>query len=111
MESDSYSAEKHGDSKAERTTTEVTEVNASGHVQELDRHFGLLSIIGTGVTVGAAWPAVGGSIVSDTLPSAPSPRSFTHTTRSFPSTTAGHRECCMNCETVKHPGLVGVQSL
>lgn len=38
-------------------------VNASGHVQELRRHFSLLSLAGVGLTVGNVWPAVGGSIL------------------------------------------------
>ena len=38
-------------------------LNASGHVQELRRHFSLLSLAGVGITVGNVWPAVGGSIL------------------------------------------------
>lgn len=38
-------------------------VNASGHVQELQRHFSLVSLVGIGLTVGNVWPAVGGSIL------------------------------------------------
>lgn len=38
-------------------------INASGHVQELRRHFSLLSLAGVGITVGNVWPAVGGSIL------------------------------------------------
>jgi choline transport protein len=37
-------------------------VNASGHVQELDRNFNLLSIIAVGVVVGNVWAALGGSL-------------------------------------------------
>lgn len=74
MKSDANDAEKHAVDKSARTTVEYTGVNASGHVQELDRHFGLLSIIGTGVTVGAAWPAIGGSIVSQAVSTASWPR-------------------------------------
>lgn len=39
-------------------------LNASGHKQELERHFGLLSICSTGITTGNVWAALGGSIVS-----------------------------------------------
>jgi len=38
-------------------------VNASGHVQELKRHYSLLSLAGIGITVGNVWPAAGGSIL------------------------------------------------
>ncbi|KAJ1324039.1 choline transport protein [Microdochium nivale] len=38
-------------------------INASGHVEELDRRFGLLSVAGLGLTVGNVWPALGGSIL------------------------------------------------
>lgn len=38
-------------------------VNASGHEQQLARHFGLLSLAGLGVTVGNVWPAIGGTIL------------------------------------------------
>jgi choline transport protein len=38
-------------------------INASGHVQELDRNFNLLTLAGVGLVVGNVWPAVGGSIL------------------------------------------------
>jgi amino acid transporter len=38
-------------------------INASGHVQELDRNFSLLAAAGVGLVVGNVWPAVGGSIL------------------------------------------------
>jgi hypothetical protein len=38
-------------------------INASGHMQELDRNFSLLSASGVGLVVGSVWPAVGGSIL------------------------------------------------
>ena len=38
-------------------------VNASGHVQELNRNFSRLSLIGVGLVCGSVWPAAGGSIV------------------------------------------------
>ena len=41
-------------------------INASGHKQELDRQFSLLSICSIGITTGNVWAALGGSIVSST---------------------------------------------
>jgi hypothetical protein len=41
-------------------------INASGHKQELDRQFSLLSICSIGITTGNVWAALGGSIVSCT---------------------------------------------
>lgn len=38
-------------------------INASGHKQELERNFSLLSICGVGITTGNTWIAMGGSIV------------------------------------------------
>jgi len=38
-------------------------INESGHVQELDRQFSLLSICSIGITTGNVWAALGGSIV------------------------------------------------
>ncbi|KAK2018112.1 amino acid permease [Colletotrichum eremochloae] len=38
-------------------------INASGHVQTLERNFSLLSLAGVGLVVGNVWPAVGGSIL------------------------------------------------
>jgi choline transport protein len=38
-------------------------INASGHVQEVDRNFGLLSLTGFGITSGNVWPALGGTIL------------------------------------------------
>jgi choline transport protein len=37
--------------------------NASGHKQELERQFSLLSICSIGITTGNVWAALGGSIV------------------------------------------------
>ncbi|KAI9703502.1 MAG: hypothetical protein M1820_005806 [Bogoriella megaspora] len=45
-------AEEHGEA-----------INASGHVQELERNFGLLSICSVGIVTGNSWCALGGSIV------------------------------------------------
>lgn len=38
-------------------------INASGHVQELERNFNLLSLTGIGLVVGNVWPAAGGAIL------------------------------------------------
>ena len=38
-------------------------LNASGHVQELDRNFSLLSLASVGINTGNTWAALGGSIV------------------------------------------------
>ncbi|KAI9660020.1 MAG: hypothetical protein M1821_001372 [Bathelium mastoideum] len=38
-------------------------INASGHVQELDRNFGFFSICSMGIVTGNAWSALGSSIV------------------------------------------------
>jgi choline transport protein len=38
-------------------------VNASGHVQEVDRNFNLLSLTAVGIVNGMVWPALGGSIL------------------------------------------------
>lgn len=37
-------------------------INASGHIQELDRNYTLLSLAGQGIVVGNVWPVLGGSI-------------------------------------------------
>lgn len=39
-------------------------INASGHKQELERNFSLLSICGVAITTGVSWTSVGGSVVS-----------------------------------------------
>lgn len=38
-------------------------VNASGHKQELERNFSLISICAIGITTGNSWTAMGGSLV------------------------------------------------
>ncbi len=38
-------------------------INASGHIQEVDRNFGLVSLTGYGLVHGNVWPALGGSIL------------------------------------------------
>ena len=37
-------------------------VNASGHVDELQRHFGIWSLCGLALTIDNAWVAMGGSL-------------------------------------------------
>ena len=37
-------------------------INASGHRDQLQRHYGLLSICGLALTIDNAWVALGGSI-------------------------------------------------
>ena len=39
-------------------------VNVSGHKQELERNFGLISLCGLSITSGNTWIALGGSVVS-----------------------------------------------
>jgi hypothetical protein len=39
-------------------------INASGHKQELDRNFSLISLCGVAITTGNTWTAIGGSVVS-----------------------------------------------
>ena len=45
-----------------------SQINVSGHEQELDRQFGLLSIISAGIVTGNTWTALGGAIVRTSLP-------------------------------------------
>lgn len=40
-----------------------TVINASGHVQEVDRLFNLLAFASMGITTGSMWPALGVSIL------------------------------------------------
>ena len=54
--------------KTKATESPVSEgpqemINASGHVQELERNFSLLSICAIAVTTGNTWIAQGGSVV------------------------------------------------
>jgi choline transport protein len=52
--------------KTQNSTSIVTgnglAVNASGHVDQLQRHYGLLSICGLALTIDNAWVAFGGSL-------------------------------------------------
>jgi len=40
----------------------LKEVNETGHVQELERNFSLLSICAVGIVTGNSWASLGGSI-------------------------------------------------
>ena len=40
----------------------LTEVNETGHIQELERNFSLFSICSVGIVTGNTWAALGGSI-------------------------------------------------
>ena len=51
-------------------------INASGHVQELDRQFNIVSLAGAGLVTGNVWPALGGSILVAIFNGGP-PGSFT----------------------------------
>ena len=49
--------------------SEVIGINASGHHQEVERNYGILSGISVGVTTGNAWTALGGTVVRSYLES------------------------------------------
>jgi hypothetical protein len=49
--------------KALENGSEMLEINASGHIQEVDRNFSLLSITALGIVAGNTWTALGGAIV------------------------------------------------
>lgn len=51
----------HGETRP--TSSDDGIINASGHKQELERNFGLLSIIGLVLTSANTWLAVGGTLV------------------------------------------------
>ncbi len=51
------------DGRPEEQEPALNEVNETGHVQELDRNFSLLSICSVGIVTGNTWAALGGSIV------------------------------------------------
>jgi hypothetical protein len=69
------SDEKHDDPQSAATEKAVSPspspssadlINASGHKQELERQFSLLSICAVGITTGNTWVAMGGSLVCTT---------------------------------------------
>lgn len=45
------------------TGIQLMEINETGHIQELERNFSLLSICSVGLVTGCTWAALGGSIV------------------------------------------------
>lgn len=47
----------------EQHDSSAVEVNESGHIQELQRNFSLLSLVGLALNVGSVWPAAAGSIL------------------------------------------------
>ena len=49
--------------EAESDVGSAVEINASGHIQELERNFSLLSLVGMALNVGSVWPAAAGSIL------------------------------------------------
>jgi choline transport protein len=51
------------DLKRQQDVTVGELINASGHIQEVDRNFGLLSLTGFGLVNGNVWPALGGTIL------------------------------------------------
>jgi choline transport protein len=62
--------EHKGEQVKEKPTFEVEDpvvvgevLNASGHKQELQRQFSLLSVCAIGINTGNVWAALGGSIV------------------------------------------------
>ena len=61
-----YDAEKKLNGDVNRKTSVVSRVgeivNASGHRDQLQRHYSLLSICGLALTIDNAWVALGGSI-------------------------------------------------
>jgi choline transport protein len=42
---------------------QLMEINETGHIQELERNFSLLSVCSVGMVTGNTWAALGGSIV------------------------------------------------
>ena len=58
---DAFMTEKGLESSHEIAHDEL--INASGHIQEVDRNFGLVSLTGYGLLNGNVWPALGGTIL------------------------------------------------
>ena len=73
-------------------------VNASGHRDQLQRQYGLLSICGLALTIDNAWVALGGSItVSICMSRAPPLDQREAVMLMELQTTVDHRVSCMNC--------------
>lgn len=51
------------DEKTDVVVDSTELMNASGHVQEVDRNFGLLTLSGYGITNGNVWSVLGGTIL------------------------------------------------
>jgi predicted protein tyrosine phosphatase len=51
------------DDETQNISEDVPVTNVSGHAQELDQNFRLLSICATGIVTGNTWTALGGAIV------------------------------------------------
>jgi choline transport protein len=63
MDMEKVSSEKPRLQDVDEAVGEGETLNASGHKQELERNFSLLSICAIGITTGNVWAALGGSIV------------------------------------------------
>lgn len=63
---------QRGRSRNFSVTKEGTVVNCSGHPDQLQRQFGLLSICGLALTINSAWIAFGGSLNVSVLNGGPS---------------------------------------
>lgn len=61
--SSTYKSEKVAISDGE-SHSQLAEVNETGHVQEVERNFSLLSICSVGLVTGNTWAALGGSIAT-----------------------------------------------
>jgi choline transport protein len=62
MTSSSYPSEKVPPEETTTHTPHLHELNETGHIQELERNFSLLSVCSVGIA-GNTWAALGGSIV------------------------------------------------
>lgn len=51
--------DRNSETPPESTIEKGQLINASGHVQEVNRNFNLLSLAGVGIVVGNVWPAIG----------------------------------------------------
>lgn len=59
----SYSEKEKPPLPAQDHEPHLQEINETGHVQELERNFSLLSVCSVGIVTGNTWAALGGSIV------------------------------------------------
>ena len=55
--------EKQSSPLSNEATVVEAPINASGHVQELERNFGIVSLCSLGITSGNAWISLGGTLV------------------------------------------------